>query len=220
MTRPLTRTPVIAAALAALMTLTAMLAGATPAMADPVFIDEGHYDLVAEIDCDLETIELLVENHDDTTVTYPLEDVTFEVTDTTGNSVTPTSGDTTLLGSTPARVLTENELLAPEKLVIGLEVEDGETCDTIPAVTFAIDQGTSIVPTGGRAAAYINDSATQTQLDTAAGTGRNVGASVTGHDDRRWGFEITGDYTIALDATVNFGSGIVPADGVFEVDVS
>lgn len=217
MTRPLTRTPVIAAALAALITLTAILAGATPAQAQSTTIDSGHFDVAAEIDCDLETIELVAENHV-TEVTFDLGTIDFAVD--ADNADEQTSNDSGRFTSGPLRTLSELDSEIPEdKLVIGFEVGE-DNCTQVPAVTFAIDGANSTVPFGGRAAVYTNTSGTSTLLDTQTGSGLNTGLTITGHQDQRWGFQVAGAYTLAVTATVDFGSGNVSDDGDVVVNVS
>lgn len=221
MTRTLTRatrtSTAVAAVVAALMAVVAM---AGPAAA----VDTGHYDIAAEIDCAAGTIELVAENHD-TEVTSPLATTVFEATIRNTDDIE--AADTARFASGPLRTFTESEAegAAEGKFVLGFEAGYDDNCEGFePTVTFVVDQSDPdlSVPTGGRAAAYVNDqgASTATEFDTASGSGRNSGVAINGHEDRRWGFETAGEYTVPVIATVNFGGGVTASDAdnaLFEV---
>lgn len=219
MTRTLTRTARTSTAVAAVVAaLMAVVALAGPAAA----VDTGHYDIAAEIDCVAETIELVAENHD-TEVTSPLATTPFEAT--AGNTDAIKAADTARFASGPLRTFTENEAegAAEGEFVLGFEAGYDNCGSATPTVTFVVDQSDPdlVVPTGGRAAAYVNDqgASTATEFDTASGSGRNGGVTISGHEDRRWGFETAGEYTVPVTATVDFGAGpVTDADNaLFEV---
>lgn len=210
MTRTLTRTARTSTAVAAVVAaLMAVVALAGPAAA----VDTGHYDIAAEIDCVTETIELVAENHD-TEVTSPLATTPFEAT--AANSDDIKAADTARFDSA-VRAFTESEVEGEleGEFVLGFEAGYDENCGSAtPTVTFVVDQSDPdlSVPTGGRVAAYLNDegASTVTEFDTEAGSGQNSGVDITGdHEDRRWGFETAGDYTVPVTATVDFGAGPV-----------
>lgn len=195
-----TTTALVAACAAALLAVVGL---AGPAHA--ATISSGHWDVVAEVDCAAGTLELLAENHD-TGATASLSGTTFAVAGT--NSVPATTVDTGRFSSGPLRVLTQDEAqVVNGKLVLGVEAEY-ENCPTTPAVTFRVSRTASTVPTGGRAAAYLNTTGTGTQLDTASGSGRNTGVTITGHEDRRWGFATAGAYGVQLTARATLNGAL------------
>ncbi len=168
---------------------------AQPAPASSHQISNGHWDLAAEVDCSGATgsITLVAENHDDGTVKQ-LSNVEFKVDNT--NDVAVTSKDSGRFSSGPARVLTHDEAELdndPNLLLLGFDVEYAANCGSnTPDVEFRVVSG-STVPTGSRAAAYKNTTGTCTDLDTKTGTCLNQGVVTDTHEDRRWGFQLTGD---------------------------
>lgn len=208
MTRTLTRTTRASTAVAAVVAaLMAVVALAGPAAA----VDTGHYDIAAEIDCVAGTIDLVAEDHD-TETTSPLATTPFEVTGT--NTVASTTNDTGRFDSGPLRVLTQDDAQVPNGFfVLGFEAGYDDNCGTtdLPPVTFVVDHSDPDldVPTGGRAAAYVNDTTSETEFDTDTGGDQNTGVTIDGHEDRRWGFETAGQYTVPVIATVEFSNGDV-----------
>lgn len=177
---------------------------AQPAPATTHTIDEGHWDLLAEVDCSNGgTIALKAENHEAET-TRDLREVVFVVEAPTGNSVTPKSNDTGRFTSPDElRVLTDDEAEALNgELVLGFGAEYVNCGSTPPAATFFVDASASTVPTGDRVAAYEDTSGTDTDLDTATGTNLNEGVTTSGHVDRRWGFSDTESYVVNVVAEV------------------
>jgi len=215
MTRISTRTAAAAAGACAVLALGL----AAPAQA--ATISSGHWDVVAEVDCAANTIELHAHNHD-TGAEEPLTTATtFSVG--AGNAVTSTAKDRARFGGTnPFRVLTQDEDQVPNgKLVIGVEAEYAANCGaSTPLVTIKRSGSTSTSPAGLRGASYLNSNGKQTQIDTATGSGRNVGVVTNGHEDRRWGFTGAGTYNIGLTATATVGGALRTDTGTIRFSVS
>jgi len=191
---------------------------ASPAQA--ATISAGHWDVVAEVDCATNTIDLHAHEHDGTTEQPLTTATTFTVTGTTGNSVASTANDRAKFGGVnPARVLTQNETLAPPKLVVGFEAEYVNCGTSRPTVTF-VRSGATTVPTGQRAASYLNASGNPTQIDTTTASNRNTGVVTNDHEDRRWGFTGTGTYNIGLKATASVNGSVRSDTGTIRFAVS
>lgn len=177
---------------------------AQPAPATTVIVDDEHWDLVAEVDCLANTVELLTENHDaDPPVVQALADTVFEVDEVSDDA--QEAADQNRFDPDPLRALSHLEAeAAPDgQLVLGFDVEYDANCEgATPDVTFRVVSG-STLPTGGRAAAYQATPHTNTQLDTSTGTGRNQGLVTDTHEDRRWGFSVAGDYGVKVRAQAN-----------------
>ncbi len=162
-------------------------------------VAQGHWDLVAVVDCSgTGAVELEAENHA-TGATRALSATVFEVNST--NTVPLVTSDKNRFDPDPFRVLTHDEAQVPNgKLVLGFEVEY-ENCGTAkPKVTYKVVSST--VPSGERAAAYKNSAGTSTSLDTATGSGLNQGVVTDTHEDRRWGFSAAGSYGLSVKVEV------------------
>ncbi|MGQ0680457.1 MAG: hypothetical protein ACT4OM_12525 [Actinomycetota bacterium] len=204
-------------ALALCAALFAALGPAKPAEASSFEINSGHWDLVAEVDCVSETIELVAENHDTGTLKQ-LNSSYFKVTES--NDDEQIAADQNRFDPDPLRALSHDEAeVVDGKMVLGFEPEYVNCGTSKPNVTF-VRTGTATVPSGGRAAAYQNTPHTNTQIDSSTGTNLNQGVVTDQHEDRRWGFAVAGNYDLAIKASVTLPTGTIDVTETLSFQVS
>lgn len=179
--------------------LSALAAAATLGFAGSAHattVTTGHWDVGLEYDCDTEEFSELHAHNHDAEQELALATTTFAVSGTS-NSIW--ESQVFGAGALPLKVIGDGGSYR-----VGFAVEPVGEC-AAPAVTFS-NVRVLAVPSGARVAGYRRTESdgtvtTRTRFDSSAGTNRNLGLTVTSHEDLRWGFTSRGTFSLSISAS-------------------